>query len=300
MELQNLLEIFNNKIFRIPDYQRGYSWDELQLEDLWRDVYILEEEKFHYIGMLSVRKGDDNIHYIIDGQQRLATLIILIKVICDNIENSEWINKREVADYIKTFLYKKTGRQGELTEMIFGYEKDNPSHIFFKTKILDLENTDKSTPENTLYTNNLHYAKSYFERKITSLKNSEKEMVLKKITEHLKFNFYQIEDELNEFVTFETMNNRGKPLSTLELLKNRLIYLSTIIPDIDDTERKRLREDINNAWKTIYEYLGKDSPSIIKDDDFLQDHWIMNFSIDNDDGEKKKKQRYQECLENNS
>lgn len=55
MKLENLSHIFNNKIFRVPDYQRGYSWEEPQLEDLWRDIEILESSKDHYTGMLSVK-----------------------------------------------------------------------------------------------------------------------------------------------------------------------------------------------------------------------------------------------------
>ena len=74
------------------------------------------------------------------------------------------------------------------------------------------------------------------------------------------------------------MNNRGKPLSTLELLKNRLIYLSTMLEDKEIIDR--LRNEINEAWKTIYEYLGKNKENKLKDDDFLRDHWIMYFTYD--------------------
>ena len=289
MKLENLTEIFNNKIFRIPDYQRGYSWGESQLEDLWLDLGILEEGKNHYTGMLSVKK-EDNIYFVIDGQQRLITLIILIKAIVNRLTTvkllndifsmNEWLNGGiEVSDYIKNFLYKKTGKQGEITEMIFGYEVDNPSHIYFKTEILGLSNTDDSTPENTLYTRNLTDAKTFFEKRIQKLYKTGLEKLLKKITINLKFNFYQIEDELNEFAAFETMNNRGKPLSTLELLKNRLIYLSTLLPNNDDDEKKQLREDINNAWKTIYEYLGRNPKVTIKDDEFLQNHCFIYFKF---------------------
>lgn len=289
MKLESLNTIFNDKKFRIPDYQRGYSWGESQLEDLWRDIKILDDDKDHYTGMLSVKfNKQKNIYYVIDGQQRIATLIILIKIITDKFKDNAWLNGKEVLDYIKSFLYKKTGSQGERTKMIFGYEVDNPSHIYFKTKILNLENTDDSTPENTLYTKNLNQAKIFFEKKIKDLKKEKIEVLLKKITENLKFNFYEIEDDLNEFVAFETMNNRGKPLSTLELLKNRLIYLSTLLLKNDEQEKADLRNDINNAWKTIYEYLGKNPKNIIKDDDFLQNHCFMYFKFDKNINKKYK------------
>ena len=83
-----------------------------------------------------------------------------------------------------------------------------------------------------------------------------------------------------EYVTFETINFRGKRLSTLELLKNRLIYLSTKIEDSDD-----LRKDINNVWKTIYEYLGKNPDKLLNEEKFLENHCIFRFY---EDGYKNK------------
>ena len=53
-KLLSLSEIFNNKIFRIPDFQRGYSWEERQLEDFWEDIQNLSPNKIHYIGLLTV------------------------------------------------------------------------------------------------------------------------------------------------------------------------------------------------------------------------------------------------------
>ena len=56
----------------------------------------------------------------------------------------------------------------------------------------------------------------------------EIEKLFIKLTQRLKFNIYNIDDDFNVFIAFETMNNRGKRLSNLELLKNRLIYLTTL------------------------------------------------------------------------
>ena len=50
-KLQSLSEIFNNKIFRIPDFQRDYSWEERQLDDFWEDIQNLSSDKIHYIGI---------------------------------------------------------------------------------------------------------------------------------------------------------------------------------------------------------------------------------------------------------
>ena len=281
MELKNLQEIFNDKFFRIPDYQRGYSWGNKQLGDLWRDMTILEQDKYHYTGVLSVVRKEENgggTVFVVDGQQRITSLIILIQAICNraHADGHEWINGQATEDYVKKYLHKRRGSRGEIIEPIFGYEKDNPSHVHFKKKILGLSDTESDVPLRTLYTRNLDSAKEFFDGKLSGMKFEDMEILLAKATEKLKFNYYLIDDELNEFVAFESMNNRGKPLSDLELLKNRLIYLSTLLPG-DGEERAALRKTVNDAWKTVYEYLGKNPDKSLNDDTFLRDHWIMNF-----------------------
>lgn len=268
MKLHNLQEIFNEKFFRIPDYQRGYSWGEEQHEDLWQDIDILGDEKEHYTGVLSVTHVDSvedsvipkgRLVRIIDGQQRITTLIILINAILnsDLVKEQDWINGKDKRDYEQKYLSAKMGKQGEIIEPIFGYDKDNPSHFYFQTKVLGLKPLASGIPARTLYTQNLDAAHVFFAQKVKGLSFEKVETVLRKVTEQLKFNYYQIDNELNEFVAFETMNNRGKKLSDLELLKNRLIYLSTLLPKNGDKEKKAIRNDINEAWKIIYEYLGK-------------------------------------------
>ena len=81
--------------------------------------------------------------------------------------------------------------------------------------------------------------------------------IYKKLTKRFLLNEYVIQEELNVFVAFETMNNRGKRLSDLELLKNRLIYLTTLYTDeeLDDAGRTSLRDAINSAWKEVYHQL---------------------------------------------
>jgi type I restriction enzyme R subunit len=60
-ELESLKNIFKDRIFKIPDYQRGYAWTERQLKDFWEDVVNLPADRFHYTGLLSLKKVDRNI-----------------------------------------------------------------------------------------------------------------------------------------------------------------------------------------------------------------------------------------------
>lgn len=281
--LKTLSEIFNDKIFRIPDYQRGYSWGEKQLNDFWIDLSNLDMERSHYTGMITVeRKKEFENYHVIDGQQRLTTIMILLKVNLESFGNDEWIggdNGKTKSRLIEQFLYRRSGREQHNVMPIFGYDKDNPSDIFYRSEILELESTDNFNEKmDTLYTQNLKNAKIFFTQKVQKLNKGQLEKIIHRIVKQLKFNFYEIDknDGLDEYIIFETMNNRGKPLTTLELLKNRLIYLTTLLKN-EDEEIEALREDINNVWKTVYQYLGKETQQKIEDDIFLKYHWRMYF-----------------------
>lgn len=296
-KLLSLSEIFNNRIFRIPDFQRGYSWETPQLDDFWEDIENLNPNKIHYIGLLTVepiKKSDilnvekwkDDLWLlkkgmsafnVIDGQQRLTTLIILLHEILRTFKDDEGINFGLKSEWIDRFLYRSYNQLYK--SFVFGYEKDNPSDEFFKTRILEQESSSADKYPETLYTANLMFAKEYFVQKLKNLSKDEKESIFDKAINKLKFNYYEIDDSLDVYVTFETMNNRGKDLSHLELLKNRLIYLSTLLREDDET-KGRLRRDINETWKTIYEYLGKNKANPLDDDVFLFNHWIMYFTYD--------------------
>ena len=93
------------------------------------------------------------------------------------------------------------------------------------------------------------------------------------------FNLHEIEDDYDVFVAFETMNNRGKKLTNLELLKNRLIYLTTLFDDgqLDSRDKDQLRKNINDAWKEVYYQLGRNQNAPLSDDEFLRAHWITYF-----------------------
>ncbi len=323
-ELFSLQDLFNKKIFRIPDYQRGYSWTEQQLMDFWEDIINLQTNREHYTGMIALRKleedeiegwNDENwlidnwgykAYHVVDGQQRLTTIVICInelikffKNLPENLSKKEeniFINSIPLTEIIKEYLcIVKPDSEEQLKTYKFGYEVDNPSYEFFKYKILEAE--VPGDIQETFYTRNLEKAKIFF--KETIKENAEKygisemEKLFIKLTQRLKFNIYNIENDFNVFVAFETMNNRGKKLSNLELLKNRLIYLTTLFDNNDKYVRKATREKINDTWKTIYGCLGKNKEMALNDDDFLQAHWIMYFGYN-----RKTKNNYSNFLLN--
>ena len=206
--------------------------------------------------------------------------------------------KKEEDIYIDTFIIKqiredylviKEPPQHIVNTYKFGYEKDNPSFRYLRYKILGEK--DGGSTDETFYTLNLDNAKNFFIENLKALYEvdgiEEIEFLFRKVTQNLKFNLHEIEDEFDVFVAFETMNNRGKKLSNLELLKNRLIYLTTLYKDseIQPDEREVLREKINDAWKEVYYQLGRNKQKPLSDDDYLYSHWIMYFPYTRQRGE---------------
>lgn len=292
--LFSISKIFTERLFRIPDYQRGYAWTEKQIKDFWNDLLQLEHDKNHYTGVLTledvpiekVKEWTDDTwiikyksfypYYIVDGQQRLTTSIILIQAILERTEkNTDQLNYTTLADIRKKFIFD-TKDNGISRSYIFGYEKDNPSYEFLKTEIFMESSETSHEKQETVYTQNLENAKTFFSRKVETLSIDELEVLYKKLTQQFLFNIYTITEDIDTFVSFETMNNRGKPLSHLELLKNRLIYLSTKLTD-DNYEKNSLRKRINECWKAIYHNLGRNKLKPLDDDMFLVNHFMIYF-----------------------
>ncbi len=290
--MKSIQEIFENNIFRIPDYQRGFSWKEGHLDDFWQDIINLRNDSFHYTGTLTMEKpkaedfskwkGDEWIiksgsfkpFYIVDGQQRITTIVLLINILIDLMKDEEQYLYQSKQDLINKYIYK-SNEKSKLQSFIFGYEIDDPSYEYLKTRIFKQESTKAANQPETSYTNNLFFADDFFRKKLFKSNFLTREKIFKKVTQQLVFDEKVIDNDLDIFVVFETMNNRGKPLTNLEKLKNRLIYLGSLMPGIDKFERQELRNEINEVWKTCYEYLGKNKRNVLNDDLFLRNHFIV-------------------------
>ncbi|WP_295456095.1 DUF262 domain-containing protein [uncultured Thiodictyon sp.] len=215
-----------------------------------------------------------SLNFVVDGQQRLTTAIILIQSILELIKAKDKLNFTDRADIQRRFIFDSKD-DGISRSYVFGYEKDNPSYEFLKTRIF-CERSSSAMTQETIYTQNLSNAKNFFGERLTALQRPGLEVLYKKVTQHLLLNIFTITEDVDVCVAFETMNNRGKPLSYLELLKNRLIYLSLKF-DEPDYERKKLRATINDCWKAIYHNLGRNKEQPLDDDRFLQTHYVIYF-----------------------
>ena len=154
--------IVGNQIFDIPVYQRSYAWEEKNLEDLWEDLYFLEQSKKHYFGTVLLKDSDKTAQTalatlkrfdVIDGQQRLTTVLILLREIISQLkEVSDDTLRGEVEALERNYL--KDG----------GHYKLNPLGIdgqYFHHVVID-DNEFLSGDTNTPSQRRIAEAKSFF------------------------------------------------------------------------------------------------------------------------------------------
>jgi len=282
MAANNFSELFNQRIFRIPDYQRGYAWVEKQLSELWDDLDEIKEHdgelKKHYTGTIYLEATQPlpnekwlsgyTFYNVVDGQQRLTTISILLFELLKSTEIGYCEETK--SDLLQRFIAKETA--SKLYKVYkFSYSDIDKNHKFLLNTIFEDEKIVLEHNKLNLYTKNLTDAKIYFKKKINTLTQVEKNQLYKKITTSLQFDIRTIEKDLDVQAVFETMNNRGKPLSTLEKLKNRLIYLTEKLSATDE-EKNELRKKINDAWGKIYTCLAQNPKLILDEDVFLSAH----------------------------
>ncbi len=236
MELLNLDGVIEKGVFEIPSYQRGYAWQERQLKDFWNDLEHVSKlgDKFHYMHSLTLRETENEFESgtfeIIDGQQRLATSLILLGLLAKTTQNKD--PKYSLINLEPILSYKYYGLS-EAFRAITEEEKDLEA---FKT---------------SFYAKNLIDAYAFFKEKISDTPIETLEKMFDALIKKMLFSVVGLNDNrIDPFSSFETINNRGKDLSTLELFKNRLHFVAHKICDEGDLEN--LQNEINDTYTRIY------------------------------------------------
>ena len=245
----NYMELIGNgKLYRVPTYQRDYSWSEEQWEDLWTDVRELlpDRKKQHYLGALVIENENDREFLIIDGQQRLATLSLLalavirrLSVLADsdidpdkNAERARELRGRFVGDKDPASLVESSR-----------LHLNHADNDFFQDNLLQLRLPRSSrglSKSNRL----LLKCYEYFCCKIEEsdeLRNdgaSTASLLSEAVARQLFFILITVDDELDAYVIFETLNARGLGLTTTDLLKNYLFSLVKSRPDLECLHRR--------------------------------------------------------------
>ncbi len=236
MELLTLDGVIEKGVFEIPSYQRGYAWQIRQLKDFWNDLEHVSKlgDKFHYMHSLTLRELENDFESsafeIIDGQQRLATSLILLGLLAK-------ITQHKDPKYYSMNL-----------EPILSYKYYGLSEAF---RAIMEEEKDLERFQTSFYAKNLIKAYAFFKEKISDTPVGTLEKMFDALIKKMLFSVVELNDNrIDPFSSFETINNRGKDLSTLELLKNRLHFVAHKICDEGDLEN--LQQEINDTYTLIY------------------------------------------------
>lgn len=236
MELLNLDGVIEKGVFEIPSYQRGYAWQKEQLKDFWNDLEHVSKlgDKFHYMHSLTLRESEnefeDSAFEIIDGQQRLATSLILLGLLAKTTQNKD--PKYSLINLEPILSYKYYG----LSEAFRAITEEEKNLEAFKT---------------SFYAKNLIKAYAFFQEKISDTPVGTLERMFDALIKKMLFSVVGLNDNrIDPFSSFETINNRGKDLSTLELLKNRLHFVAHKI--CEGKKLEKLQQEINDTYTLIY------------------------------------------------
>lgn len=308
--LQSVQEIFQDKLFKIPDYQRGYAWEEKQWQDMIDDIEIMEDNQEHYTGTLVINLNEETkeiydddgnifkLYDVVDGQQRLTTISILLNQLA--IEFSKFdVKQKQLSKGIKKKYIATTMNDDKLPKLTLNKDTNE----FYKKNIINEGNSiisAKILSEKRLQEAK-EYFESYFKEKAEEMKkyneDAEKNYILwlekiySKITIRMKLTVYLVPQATDVGVIFEVMNNRGKVLTEMEKVKNYLLYIAS---KLTCSGGRELGEDINKTWTYIFESLMTADAGVWDENQLLRFNWIMSidYNSKNWNGSDSVKNRY--------
>ncbi len=254
----------NGLTYRVPPFQRDYSWSEDEWDDLWQDITGLFEadgEPAHYLGYLVLQSSDNKHFDIIDGQQRMTTLSIMVLAGLSCLDDLVAAN----LDADNNRL-----RKAQLQNSYIGYvdpvslvprsklELNRHNNRFYQTYLAPLGRI----PQRGLNASEhqLRKAFSWFKDRLKTrfgLQHDSGQTFAAFVdswVDKLFFTVITVTDELNAFKVFETLNARGVRLSSTDLLKN---YLFSLISTVETHEVEV--QSLEDLWERIVGLLGSES-----------------------------------------
>ncbi|MFA7091427.1 MAG: DUF262 domain-containing HNH endonuclease family protein [Arcobacteraceae bacterium] len=223
--------------FVIPDYQREYDWTDENLEEFLDDINDTEETNY-FIGHM-VCEGDFNSSKfkVIDGQQRITTITIMLSVLRDIFFEKELLNLSN----------------GLHDNYIFAKDKDYKEYVILDNQMpypvlqsyvqSKVNEKDKNVKPEKSGEKKIIRAYDKFYKNWKDLSEVELKILRDKIL-NLEIIFVAVDDEVDAFTIFETLNAKGKDLTPLDLIKNQVFKNYTKQVHLDEP---------NVSWKKIIE-----------------------------------------------
>ena len=236
IELREINKLIKEK-FYIPTYQRGYRWDTQQVTDLLEDVYEFKGKantqngEFYCLQPIVVKKRDDGRYDVIDGQQRLTTIMIIQKYLEKRTFSIEYASRKGSSDFLEN-----------IADYAGNEEKDEDANknidYFFMTNAY---NTVKAWFEEMIEANDEY-----------SLPDEFSTYLLK----YCKVIWYEVDDGANAESIFTRLNIGKIPLTNAELIKALFLRKSNYDEFGDAYYLRQL--EIANEWDSIENTLQND------------------------------------------
>lgn len=236
--------------FLIPDYQRPYAWKETQCQTLWDDFVSFafpdnNSDKFdrndeYFLGSIVTFENEDKKKEVIDGQQRLTTLMLLLRAFYDKFGNMQDENSLKIKNRISQCLWK-TNEFGDadldVLKITSEVAMDDDKNEFLN--ILKTGKIEKNYKSN--------YAKNYcfFQEKINIFLNEYPSYFVylpARILNNCIFLPIEAESQDTALRIFSTLNDRGLPLSDADIFKAQLYKFYN---------SKNEREEFIESWKEL-------------------------------------------------
>ena len=263
--------IDNSKKYQIPPYQRDYSWEEAHWNQLWED--ILSNDKEHFLGILVLQEERNQV-IVIDGQQRITTILLIILmciyILNDKIKELSDEKQKEVLEKrIKILSEKYIGKEDPEDLKHYNKLKLNKQNDKCFSQLCEISTMEQGeaafrTDANDSQSNILlKKAAKFFYKKLKELfsQSSSKEIVSfikKNIESKLIFTEIMVSSSENAFILFESLNSRALSLTSYDLLKNHLLSkcakskISSMQSSLEEITEKINKEDISRfitlAW----------------------------------------------------
>ncbi len=245
----NYLELIGNgRHYRVPPYQRDYSWTEEQWEDLWHDIVDMRStpDDRHYLGALVVEERGDREFLIIDGQQRLATLSVLALAVIARLHAMAAggvepdANAERGQELRNRFIGEKDPASLTESSRLYLNETDNAFYQDYLVQLREPLNPRRLPESNRL----LWQCFRYFTERLGALADFRQDgravarLLSETVARQLLFILITVDDELNAYTVFETLNSRWSELTTTDLLKNYLFSLVRVRADLEALQRR--------------------------------------------------------------
>lgn len=259
-EMQTLNKLLRNGIeYKIPSFQRNYTWGPEEWGDLWDDICALEKGAEHYMGYVVLQQQSPREFVIVDGQQRITTLCLLALATTECIEKEDI--KKEI---LNRYLYVKDIPDLIPRSRLILNQINAP---FYQQHLLERK-FKKSVSREHLSNRAMHRAFLYFRNQIQEKFGKEgadekiSQFFDRQVGDGLLFTVLNVQNYESAFTIFETLNARGVELSSPDLVKNHLF--SVIHDSSSDYEMNELEE----RWQQASNNLSSENMTT-----FLRHYW---------------------------